>query len=136
MTRKTTDIPRLTGRPVGELVPMPHGGALRAGGTNRGGPGRPAEAIRGSSRAAYDHIVAEIASRDLATLCASELALLANTVGRYGLGTEQRVEVAPRAMPLGETERAERLAALLAAHPELYKGLMLPQPMNTGNGGG
>ncbi len=41
MTQKSREIPRLIGREVGELVRMPHGGALRAGGTNRGGSGRP-----------------------------------------------------------------------------------------------
>lgn len=29
-----------TGKTTGELVPQKHGGALRNGGTNRGGPGR------------------------------------------------------------------------------------------------
>lgn len=40
--------------PVGALVPQPHGGALRNGGTNRGGPGRPAHAIRDNFRALLD----------------------------------------------------------------------------------
>lgn len=31
---------------VGELVPQPHGGALRRGGTNKGGSGRPPDAFR------------------------------------------------------------------------------------------
>lgn len=31
---------------MGALVPQPHGGALRNGGTNEGGPGRPPSAIR------------------------------------------------------------------------------------------
>ena len=32
--------------PVGALVPQPHGGAIRNGGTNRGGPGRPKDIVR------------------------------------------------------------------------------------------
>lgn len=31
---------------VGDLVPQPHGGALRNGGTNKGGPGRPTKAFK------------------------------------------------------------------------------------------
>lgn len=31
---------------VGELVPQPHGGAIRRGGTNKGGSGRPPDAFR------------------------------------------------------------------------------------------
>lgn len=31
---------------VGELVPQPHGGALRHGGTNKGGTGRPPDQFR------------------------------------------------------------------------------------------
>lgn len=37
--RKTTA--KSTGLPVGALIPQPHGGALRNGGTNAGGTGRP-----------------------------------------------------------------------------------------------
>lgn len=37
--------------PVGALVPQPHGGALRNGGTNRGGSGRPPDKFRDSLRA-------------------------------------------------------------------------------------
>lgn len=32
--------------PFGALVPQPHGGALRNGGTNKGGTGRPKEIVR------------------------------------------------------------------------------------------
>lgn len=39
---------------VGELVPQPHGGALRYGGTNAGGPGRPSSAIRERLRGSFD----------------------------------------------------------------------------------
>jgi hypothetical protein len=39
---------------VGELVPQPHGGALRYGGTNAGGTGRPSSAIRERLRGSFD----------------------------------------------------------------------------------
>lgn len=44
----------LTDHPTGTLVPQPHGGALRNGGTNKGGPGRPPEALRMKSRSVYE----------------------------------------------------------------------------------
>ena len=43
---------------------QPHGGALRRGGTNRGGPGRPASAVRAAFReslAGRRHILEQIA---------------------------------------------------------------------------
>ena len=42
-SRKST---RKSTVPVGELIPQPHGGALRNGGTNKGGSGRPPDAWR------------------------------------------------------------------------------------------
>lgn len=45
---------RLRDVPVGALVRQPHGGALRNGGTNKGGPGRPPEYLRIRSRDVYD----------------------------------------------------------------------------------
>lgn len=36
---------------VGELRPQPHGGALRNGGTNKGGTGRPPDAFKAMCRA-------------------------------------------------------------------------------------
>ena len=35
--------------PVGALVPQGHGGALRNGGTNRGGPGRPKDRVKAAA---------------------------------------------------------------------------------------
>jgi hypothetical protein len=92
MVRETTDEPRLADHGVGELVRMAHGGALRNGGTNRGGPGRPPEVIRARSRAAYERILREIESRDLTEASLGELALLANTTARYGLGLANALE--------------------------------------------
>ena len=84
MSRKTTGIIRLKGRPLGELVPMPHGGALRAGGTNKGGPGRPPAVLRLKSREQYERLLDELNQRDLSMLTATELSQLANTTGRLG----------------------------------------------------
>lgn len=38
----------------GELVPQPHGGAIRRGGTNAGGPGRPPSRIKEALRKDFD----------------------------------------------------------------------------------
>lgn len=57
-TAKTTA--KTTGRRTGELVPQQHGGALRNGGPNRGGPGRPASALRDRLRGSFDERVAII----------------------------------------------------------------------------
>lgn len=87
MTRKTietTSKARLSDAPVGALVPMPRGGALRNGGPNRGGSGRPPESIRVRSRDMYDSVLDQIEARDLSTASLGELALIANTVARYG----------------------------------------------------
>ena len=84
MKRKTTGMVQLKGRPLGELVPMPHGGALRAGGTNKGGMGRPPAALRIKSRAAFERLLDELEQRDLSLLTATELSQLANTTGRLG----------------------------------------------------
>ena len=84
---------RLSDALVGSLVRIPNGGALRNGGTSRGGSGRLPEAIRACSRDAYERIIDEIDARDLTTATLGELALLANTTGRYGLGTADSVAV-------------------------------------------
>ena len=47
-TDKSTEVP------VGELVPQPHGGALRNGGTNKGGSGRPPDLFKRRLRQARD----------------------------------------------------------------------------------
>jgi hypothetical protein len=97
--KKTTDKARLSVAPVGSLVRQRHGGALRNGGTNRGGPGRPPEAIRAKSRDEFVRIIEEIHSRDLSTATLGELALVANTVARYGLGTADAVDVTSAERP-------------------------------------
>ena len=48
--------------PVGELVPQPHGGAIRNGGTNKGGPGRPASALREALRGSFEERMAVLES--------------------------------------------------------------------------
>lgn len=49
-------------RGKGELVPQPHGGALRRGGTNNGGPGRPPSVIRERLRGSFEARIAVLES--------------------------------------------------------------------------
>lgn len=78
--------------PVGTLVPQPHGGALRYGGTNKGGPGRPPTELRRTLRDLLDTggiaYLAECARGDRddeARRWATE------TLLRYGLGTRDEI---------------------------------------------
>ena len=60
MTKTTV---KTTGLKVGELVPQAHGGALRNGGTNKGGPGRPKARIQAKMRGALEdnlHVATDI----------------------------------------------------------------------------
>ena len=42
---------------TGSLVPQPHGGALRYGGTNKGGIGRPPAEVKSRSRILYERVL-------------------------------------------------------------------------------
>jgi hypothetical protein len=48
---------------VGELIPQPHGGAIRYGGTNKGGPGRPPDEFKRAMRelASHDEVLSAVA---------------------------------------------------------------------------
>jgi hypothetical protein len=86
--KKTTGKARLSDAPVGSLVRQRNGGALRNGGTNRGGTGRPPEAIRASIRDSLDALlptVLEIAYDTDAT--ATDRLRAIEFHARYGLGT-------------------------------------------------
>lgn len=54
---KTTDFSTAK---VGELVPQPHGGALRNGGTNAGGTGRPKNELRAKLREGFEKALPHI----------------------------------------------------------------------------
>ncbi len=84
MSRNTTAKARHSDVPVGALIRQRHGGALRNGGTNRGGSGRPPEWIRARSRAMYETVLDEFEARDLSLATLGELALIGNTAARYG----------------------------------------------------
>jgi hypothetical protein len=78
------------GKKAGELVPQPHGGAIRRGaqpGTNAGGTGRPPSAIRATARQAFDEalpIVAKIVRGK--TTKDSDRIRGADVLGKYGMG--------------------------------------------------
>ena len=77
---------------VGELIPQPHGGALRNGGTSRGGTGRPPSELRKRMRGSLEdrlHIAEEIA--DSPTAAYSDRMKALDFLAKYGLGTRQEV---------------------------------------------
>ena len=75
------------------LIPQPHGGALRNGGTNRGGPGRPPSAVREMCRKAFEEGLPEIVKIATGKIEASagERVRALDILGKYGLGTQQEV---------------------------------------------
>jgi hypothetical protein len=78
--------------PTGALVPQSHGGALRNGGTNKGGPGRPPSVLREKMRGALVDripIAAQIADDPKASQADRLRAL--DFLAKYGLGTRQEV---------------------------------------------
>ena len=75
---------------VGTLKPQAHGGALRHGGTNRGGPGRPGSKVQKLSERNYVKrmpILAEIA--DSAEEKASDRIAAIRELGRYAVPQEK-----------------------------------------------
>lgn len=101
--------------PVGALIPQPHGGAIRNGGTNIGGTGRPPSAIRASLREDFDtrrKILNEIA--DDTDAPRAERIKAVETIGKFGLGTTKEVTV--------EHVRERLKATLAILREELNEG--------------
>lgn len=81
---------------VGSLIPQAHGGALRYGGTNAGGPGVPKSSIREECRKAFRESIPNIAriakgrptnpENPLSVVTASEVVRAIDVLGKYGLG--------------------------------------------------
>jgi hypothetical protein len=90
---KTTAKPRrASGTPTGALIPQPHGGAIRNGGTNRGGPGRTPEVLRMKSRELYERWIAWAAKKMKAQNAADDLMMqIGNTSGKYGFAPSDMV---------------------------------------------
>ena len=79
--------------PVGALIPQPHGGALRNGGTNRGGTGRPPSEIRQRLRGSFADrikILEEIADKAEAN---QDRIRALDILAKYGLGTTKELTV-------------------------------------------
>jgi len=79
--------------PVGALIPQPHGGALRYGGTNRGGTGRPPSEIRQRLRGSFADrikILEEIADKAEAN---QDRIRALDILAKYGLGTTKELTV-------------------------------------------
>jgi hypothetical protein len=78
----------------GELVPQPHGGALKHGSTEGGppGPGRPPSAIREQLRGSLvERIKILEAIADDPDSSASDRIKAIDMLAKYGLGTRQEV---------------------------------------------
>jgi hypothetical protein len=85
---------KTTAKTTGEMIPQPHGGALRRGGTNKGGPGRPPSWFRELARAKLErHVLLE----ELAKMARSpeveprDRIRAIEALLRYGVGTREEV---------------------------------------------
>lgn len=109
----TVSTPPIT---TGTLVPQPHGGALRHGGTNRGGPGRPPQAVRARSLRVYDAVLGRLAKRlredDVNPLPVSELVAAGSMAGRYAGLASETVHIDVALLPI--EERKARIAQIVA----------------------
>ena len=77
---------------TGQLVPQAHGGALRRGGTNRGGPGRPPSAIREQLRGSFEQrirVLEDIA--DGKEYSAADRLRAVDLLGKFGLGQRDAI---------------------------------------------
>ena len=97
-----------------EMIPQPHGGALRNGGTNRGGTGRPKSEIRKACAEAFDSRIPRLLQiMDEASTPAEYMKAL-DLLGNYG-GLQQ-IDATSGDNPLQgltESERIERIASLI-----------------------
>ncbi len=97
-----------------EMIPQPHGGALRNGGTNRGGTGRPKSEIRKACAEAFDSRIPRLLQiMDEASTPAEYMKAL-DLLGKYG-GLQQ-IDATSGDNPLQgltESERIERIASLI-----------------------
>jgi hypothetical protein len=91
MSDETTD--KTSATPVGALVQQAHGGALRNGGTNKGGPGRPPSAIRASARKRFDKLMPHLSAivRDETSKDSDKIRAI-EVLGRIGLDRAISIE--------------------------------------------
>jgi hypothetical protein len=83
-----------TALPVGALVPQSHGGALRNGGTNRGGSGRPASLIRKKLQGSFAKRIKTLEEiADDPTANKPDRLKAIDLMGKYGLGTTKELTV-------------------------------------------
>jgi hypothetical protein len=116
--RKSTE-PTTDPLPTGAMIPQPHGGAIRNGGTNRGGHGRPASKVRAALlRAGAKRIPVLQAIADDPTQGAAERIRAVNVMLTHGLDD--------KSLTLGSVqERILQTAELLRSTlpPELYEAI-------------
>ena len=99
---------------TGEMIPQKHGGALRYGGTNRGGPGRPPNEIRNKMRVLGYRMLEEYEKQyDKGALTEDQKEALFERCMKYGLGTKQDIDLhVDDARELSDAELDAEIAAL------------------------
>ena len=100
---------------TGTLVPQRHGGALRHGGTNRGGTGRPPKEVQSRSRQLYERVLDKLEDAlddESKALGINDLVSTGSMAGRYaGLGDDVGVTVTIGSLHL-DALRAPRITAI------------------------
>ncbi len=97
--------------PGGSMRPQPHGGMLRTGGTNRGGPGRPPSLISQRCRGSFEEcitVLEQIADGELGARTRDRIRAV-ELLGKYGMTST----------PVDLQEVRHRLRATIAAISEL-----------------
>lgn len=115
---------------MSELIPQPHGGALRNGGTNRGGPGRPASEIRAAARDGFEVTLSKISKlvAEKEDIALTELCRAADVQGKYGMGEakvivpDEVIEAVARVLAADERIPAECIDDVTRALAEQLKG--------------
>lgn len=99
---------------VGQLIPQAHGGALRHGGTNKGGSGRPPSAIRAVAREKFDKLIPTL-SRIASTKNTKDRDRIhaIDILGKYGM--DQAVSLAD-------------VRACLKEQNEIIREFLAPEP--------
>lgn len=118
---------KTTVKTTGQLIPQPHGGALRNGGPNVGGPGRPTSAVRELLDAEAPVAVRNLRrfsakaekAKDLRTAVAAEKAILDKAMedgvprGRVRRALRSTIDIIRAEL---DPETAERVLVRIAPH--------------------
>lgn len=115
------------------LIPQPHGGALRNGGTNKGGTGRPPSEVRiKAAQLGYRVIEEGLGILDdperLKELSKADLARFGELGLRYGVGSKVEVQVSSEAFM-----QAVGAAGARTLDPETFNAFLVALEEELGN---